>query len=106
MVLINAARGYHAHPDRADVVARIGAADLDTLIAAYTADFAARPDVAAAYPLGHYVAYLAAPVQEALLHPRDVPAADGPGRSNIPAASPVWATVMQRATLRLHQRGH
>ena len=100
MVLIN------AHPDRAGVVALIGADNLDTLIAAYTADFAARPDVAAVYPFGNYVAYLAAPVQEALLHPRDVPAADGPGRSNIPAASPVWANVMQRATLRLHQRGH
>ena len=104
MVLINAARGNHAHPDRAGVVALIGADDLDTLIDAYTADFAARSDVAAAYPFGNPVDYLAAPVQEALLHPRDVPAADGPGHSNIAATSHVWATVMQLATCRLH--GH
>ena len=86
-VIINAARGYHAHLDRATVVARVGAADFDALVAAYTADFAARTDVVAAYPLGHFVAYLAAPVQDALLYPHGAPAADRPGRSNVSADS-------------------
>ena len=103
-VIINAARGYHAHLDRATVVARVGAADFDALVDAYTADFAARPDVVAAYPLGQSVAYLDAPLQEALLHPHDALAADRPGRSNVSADNLVWTTVMQRATLRIH--GH
>jgi hypothetical protein len=60
--------------------------------------------VAAANPLGHYVAYLDAPVQEALLHPHDAPVADGPGRSCVPFDSDVWTYHMQRANFRLH--GH
>jgi hypothetical protein len=105
MVLINAARGYHAHLDRAAVVARVGAADFNAFVAAYTADFAVRPDVTAAYPLGHYVAYLVDWVQEALLHPHDAPVADRPGRSRVSFNSRVWTHHMQRATLHIHGHG-
>jgi hypothetical protein len=59
----------------------------------------------AAYPIGHYVAHLAAPVQEALLHPHDAPVADGPGRSRVPFASHVWTYHTQRATLHTHGPG-
>jgi hypothetical protein len=105
MVLINEARGYHAHHNRAAVVACVGAADFNALVAAYTADFAARPDVAAAYPLGRFVAYLDDYVQEALLHPHDAPVADGPGRSRISVASDVWTHHMQRASFLIHGIG-
>ena len=99
MVLINAARGYHAHLDRAAVVARVGAANFDALVAAYTADFAARPDVPAAYPLGQW------PLRRLPRRPGPGSpplSARRPGRSDVSARNLVWTTVIQRAALCIH----
>jgi hypothetical protein len=84
-VLINEARGFQGHPDRQRILNCIGQAYFDTLVTAYTADFAARPEAANRYPWGHYVQYLADTVQQRLLHPSDTPAeADkGCGESGI-----------------------
>ena len=52
MALMNQARGFHVQPDRQRILHCIGQADFDTLVTAYTADVAARPDVANRNSLG------------------------------------------------------
>ena len=95
MVLINEARGFFAHPNRATVLTLIGAADFNTLVTAYTHDdFACRADVVQDYPQGQQIGYLQDRLQERLLHPSDLdPATDNRGGSLISGTSDIWARM-------------
>jgi len=97
MAIIHAVAGP-AHTSAADhaVAACVGAAAWAGIVAAYQTDWAARGEVPP------HAAYLPAPEQERLLHPRDY--ADAPGGSLLPAAGPVWHAV-NLAAERVRQAG-